>query len=199
MTQQLEIEFKNLLTKQQYEHLLQEFGIQENAIHRQINHYFDTPSHMIKKRQSGLRIRQIDNYYECTLKEKSEEHTHIETTDVLTAEQAQQMLEGQGFYAQEVAKKLALYQIPLDELAVFGSLTTDRVEIPYKDGLLVLDHSFYLQCDDYEVEYESKDATKGNVIFDEFLQQYHIDKKDTDKKIARFMKALQTENNNMNC
>lgn len=197
MTQQLEIEFKNLLTKQQYEHLLQEFGIQENAIHRQTNHYIDTPSQAIKKRQSGLRIRQIDNYYECTLKEKSAEHTHIETTDVLTAEQAQQMLEGQGFYAQEVAKKLALYHIPLDKLAVFGSLTTDRVEIPYKDGLLVFDHSFYLQCDDYEVEYESKDATKGNMIFDEFLQQYRIEKKVTDKKIARFMKALQAENNNM--
>jgi len=197
MTQQLEIEFKNLLTKQQYEHLLQEFDIQENAIHRQTNHYIDTPSQAIKKRQSGLRIRQIDNYYECTLKEKSAEHTHIETTDVLTAEQAQQMLEGQGFYAQEVAKKLALYHIPLDKLAVFGSLTTDRVEIPYKDGLLVFDHSFYLQCDDYEVEYESKDATKGNMIFDEFLQQYRIEKKVTDKKIARFMKALQAENNNM--
>lgn len=197
MTQQLEIEFKNLLTKQQYEHLLQEFSIQENAIHRQTNHYFDTPSQAIKKRQSGLRIRQIDNYYECTLKEKSAEHTHIETTDVLTAEQAQQMLEGQGFYAQEVAKKLTLYHIPLNELAVFGSLTTDRVEIPYKDGLLVFDHSFYLQCDDYEVEYESKDATKGNVIFNDFLQQYHIEKKVTEKKIARFMKALQTEDNNM--
>ena len=197
MTQQLEIEFKNLLTKQQYEHLLQEFSIQENAIHRQTNHYFDTPSQAIKKRQSGLRIRQIDNYYECTLKEKSAEHTHVETTDVLTAEQAQQMLEGQGFYAQEVAKKLALYHIPLNELAVFGSLTTDRVEIPYKDGLLVFDHSFYLQCDDYEVEYESKDATKGNVIFNDFLQQYHIEKKVTEKKIARFMKALQTEDNNM--
>lgn len=197
MTQQLEIEFKNLLTKQQYEHLLQEFSIQENAIHRQTNHYFDTPSQAIKKRQSGLRIRQIDNYYECTLKEKSAEHTHIETTDVLTAEQAQQMLEGQGFYAQEVAKKLTLYHIPLNELAVFGSLTTDRIEIPYKDGLLVFDHSFYLQCDDYEVEYESKDATKGNVIFNDFLQQYHIEKKVTEKKIARFMKALQTEDNNM--
>lgn len=197
MTQQLEIEFKNLLTKQQYEHLLQEFSIQENAIHRQTNHYFDTPSQAIKKRQSGLRIRQIDNYYECTLKEKSAENTHIETTDVLTAEQAQQMLEGQGFYAQEVAKKLTLYHIPLNELAVFGSLTTDRIEIPYKDGLLVFDHSFYLQCDDYEVEYESKDATKGNVIFNDFLQQYHIEKKVTEKKIARFMKALQTEDNNM--
>ncbi|WP_409368071.1 CYTH domain-containing protein [Lysinibacillus sp. 38-6] len=192
MAQQLEIEFKNVLTKSQYEQLLHDFKIQENAIHRQINHYFDTPTNAIRKLQSGLRIRIIDNYYECTLKEKSSKHAHLETTDELTAEQAEKMLAGQGFYAPEVAKRLALHHIPLEQLAVFGSLTTDRVEIPYKEGLLVFDHSFYLQCDDYEVEYESKDEIKGNAIFDEFLQQYGIKKQIAEKKIARFMKALQT-------
>ena len=177
MTQEIEIEFKNLLTKHQYEQLLQDFHIRNNAIHRQTNHYFDTPTHAIRKLQSGLRIRQIGEYYECTLKEKNAEHAHLETTDQLTADQAQKMLEGEGFFAQEVAKKLALHGIPLDQLRVFGSLTTDRVEIPYKEGLLVFDHSYYLQCDDYEVEYEAKDAIKGKAIFDEFLQQYGITKK----------------------
>ena len=99
---------------------------------------------------------------------KNAEHAHLETTDKITAIEAQQMLEGKGFYAQEVAKRLALHHIPLEQLHVFGSLTTDRVEIPYKEGLLVFDHSFYLQCDDYEVEYEAKDAIKGNIIFDGF-------------------------------
>lgn len=192
MAQQLEIEFKNVLTKQQYEQLLEDFQIKENAIHRQTNHYFDTPSNAIRKLQSGLRIRIIDTYYECTLKEKSSKHAHLETTDVLTATHAEKMLAGQGFYAPEVAKRLALHNIQLEQLAVFGSLTTDRVEIPYKDGLLVFDHSFYLQCDDYEVEYESKDEIKGNAIFDEFLQQYGIEKQIAEKKIARFMKALQS-------
>ncbi|MFJ7664482.1 CYTH domain-containing protein [Lysinibacillus sp. NPDC097162] len=192
MAQQLEIEFKNVLTKQQYEQLLEDFQIKKNAIHRQTNHYFDTPSNAIRKLQSGLRIRIIDNYYECTLKEKSSKHVHVETTDELTAAHAEKMLAGQGFYAPEVAKRLAIYNIPLEQLAVFGSLTTDRVEIPYKDGLLVFDHSFYLQCDDYEVEYETKDEIKGNAIFDEFLQQYGIEKQIAEKKIARFMKALQS-------
>ncbi|GLC87735.1 CYTH domain-containing protein [Lysinibacillus piscis] len=191
MAQEMEIEFKNLLTAQQYEQLLQEFQIDKQMVHRQTNHYFDTPSQSIRNRQSGLRIRQIDNYYECTLKEKSAEHTHLETTEELTAEQAQKMLAGEGFYAQEIAQKLESYTISVDELAVFGSLTTDRVELPYKGGLLVFDHSFYLQCDDYEVEYETTDAINGAQIFDDFLQQHHIEKKVTAKKIARFMKALQ--------
>jgi len=194
MTQEIEIEFKNLLTKHQYEQLLQDFHIHKNAIHRQTNHYFDTATQAIRKLQSGLRIRQIGEYYECTLKEKNTEHAHLETTDQLTAAQAQKMLKGEGFFVQEVAKKLAIHSIPLDQLRVFGSLTTDRVEIPYKEGLLVFDHSYYLQCDDYEVEYEAKDAIKGKAIFDEFLQQHGIQKQETDKKIARFMKALQQQN-----
>ena len=190
MAQQLEIEFKNLLTKQQYEQLLQTFQIPKDAIKRQTNHYFDTPTNALRNIKSGLRIRQIGSYYECTLKEKSAEHAHLETTDELTAEQAEQMLLGKGFFATEVAKRLDFHNIPLNELALFGSLTTDRVEITYKDGLLVFDHSYYLQCDDYEVEYETNDAKKGNAIFDEFLRQHNIKKCKTDKKIARFMKAL---------
>ncbi|MFJ7950868.1 CYTH domain-containing protein [Lysinibacillus sp. NPDC096418] len=193
MTQQLEIEFKNLLTKQQYDRLLQKFQIPKDAIHRQTNHYFDTPENSLKNLRSGLRIRQIGSYFECTLKEKSAEHAHLETTDEITDEQAKVMLQGKGFFATEVAKRLDLHNIPIDKLAVFGSLTTDRVEIPYKEGLLVFDHSYYLQCDDYEVEYESNDVKKGNIIFDEFLHEYGIEKQKTDKKIARFMTALQAK------
>ncbi|MFJ7735911.1 CYTH domain-containing protein [Lysinibacillus sp. NPDC097287] len=193
MAQQLEIEFKNLLTKQQYEQLLEKFQIPKDAIHRQTNHYFDTPENSLRNLKSGLRIRQIANYFECTLKEKSAEHSHLETTDEITEEQAKNMLQGKGFFATEVAKRLDLHNIPIDKLTVFGSLTTDRVEIPYKEGLLVFDHSYYLQCDDYEVEYESNDVKKGNIIFDEFLHQYGIEKQKTDKKIARFMKALQAK------
>lgn len=193
MAQQFEIEFKNFLTKQQYELLLQKFQVPREAIHRQTNHYFDTSDNLLRDLKSGLRIRQIDSYFECTLKEKSAEHTHLETTDEITAEQAEAMLQGKGFFATEVAKRLALHNVPVDTLAVFGSLTTDRVEIPYKEGLLVFDHSYYLQCDDYEVEYESNDVKKGSIIFDKFLHQYGIEKQTTDKKIARFMKALRAK------
>ncbi|UZN00933.1 hypothetical protein OL548_10215 [Lysinibacillus sp. MHQ-1] len=52
----------------------------------------------MRKLQSGLRIRQIGEYYECTLKEKNTEHAHLETTDQLTAAQAQKMLKGEGFF-----------------------------------------------------------------------------------------------------
>lgn len=190
MSQELEIEFKNVLTKEQYESLLKEFQISKDMIIRQTNHYFDTPTFSLKSLSSGLRIRETYEQIVCTLKEKTSANIHLETTDILTAEQAKQMLAGEGFFAQTVKDKLIQLQIPLEELHVFGSLTTDRVEIPYKGGTIVFDHSFYLQCEDYEVEYEASNETLGKEIFEQFLTEHHITKQVADKKIARFMSAL---------
>lgn len=193
MTQHIEIEFKNILTKTQYEQLLQAFSIQPEQIIRQVNHYFDTPAHHLKQIRSALRIREFEKSIELTLKEKASEHQHLETTDELTREKADQMLAGEAIPAGAVRERLTLFNIPLNELTCFGSLTTDRVEIPYKGGLLVFDHSFYLHSDDYEVEYETNDETIGQKIFSSFLAQYAIEPQPAQKKIVRFMMALNNQ------
>lgn len=193
MTQHIEIEFKNMLTKTQYEQLLQTFSIQPEQIIRQVNHYFDTPAHHLKSIRSALRIREFEKSIEMTLKEKASEHQHLETTDELTREKADQILAGEAIPAGAVRERLTLFNIPLNELTCFGSLTTDRVEIPYKGGLLVFDHSFYLHNDDYEVEYETNDETIGQTIFSSFLAQYAIEPQPAQKKIVRFMMALNNQ------
>ncbi|MFY3790356.1 CYTH domain-containing protein [Ureibacillus sp. MALMAid1270] len=193
MSQEIEIEYKNLLTKEQYEMLLIEFKIDQQQVKRQTNHYFDTPQWHLRKLSSGLRIRETASKIVCTLKEKTSEHTHLETTDRITAEEAALMLNGKEFHAPSVKSKLQQLQVPIQELKVFGTLTTDRVEIPYENGLLVLDHSFYLNSDDYEVEYETNDEIIGSTIFNKFLLKYNIEQRKTDKKIARFMNALQSQ------
>lgn len=191
MTKEIEIEFKNSLTKAQYEALLSYYQIEQNQIHHQVNHYFDTKDWHVKNLSSGLRIRQIDDYYECTLKEKSSTHTHIETTNELTKEQADEMIQQGIIHAKDVLARLKQLNIPIDALELFGTLATDRVEIEFEGGLLVFDHSFYLQQDDYEVEYETKDEQDGLVIFNRFLNTHQIEKMVAPKKIARFMNALQ--------
>ena len=190
LPKEIEIEFKNSLTKQQYEGLLSHFNIVPSQIHHQVNHYFDTPDWQIKNLQSGLRIRQIGDYYELTLKEKSAAHTHLETTNELTQSEAEDFMNNGVIQAPDVEARLKALNIVASKLQLFGSLATDRVEIEYEGGLLVLDHSFYLQHDDYEVEYEAKEEQQGMVIFDQFLKQHSIEKKVTPKKIARFMNAL---------
>ena len=193
MSQEIEIEFKNLLTKVQYEHLLEVFSIDASQIHRQVNHYFDTPGQHLKKLSSALRIRELPDTIECTLKEKTAEHQHLETTDIISAEQSKAMLAGSKITAPSVKARLEHYKVPLTDLHCYGTLTTDRVEIPYEGGLLVFDHSFYLHCDDYEVEYETNDETFGKNVFDKFLKQHNIEPKVAPKKIVRFMTALKNQ------
>ncbi len=192
MTQEIEIEFKNMLTKEQYDSLLQHFHIKPEQIKYQVNHYFDTEKWHLKQLMSGLRIRQIgDHHFECTLKEKTTENAHLETTDLLTREQAEQLLNGAPFHTKYVRKRLEELNVPIDQLKLFGSLATNRVELNYKDGNLVFDHSIYMQQNDYEVEYETADETTGQIIFNDFLATHQIEKNIAPKKIARFMNALQ--------
>ncbi|MEO4054262.1 CYTH domain-containing protein [Solibacillus sp. CAU 1738] len=190
MNQEIEIEFKNMLSKSKYDELLTAFDINRDSIIRQENHYFDTPDFQLKALASGLRIRILPNKIECTLKEQANENTHIETTDLLTVDEATQMTNGLIFPASNVKARLIELGIDVESLSLFGSLVTDRVEIAYKGGLLVLDHSYYLQCDDYEVEYETQDEIVGKNIFRQFLVKYNIPVAHAQKKIARFAAAL---------
>ncbi|WP_042471252.1 CYTH domain-containing protein [Bacillus ndiopicus] len=194
MNHEIEIEFKNMLSKTKYDELLTTFDIQEEEVIRQENHYFDTADFQLKAIASGLRIRVLPNRIECTLKEKSNNHTHIETTDALTEEEANQILQGGQFTAPTVVARLKERGIAIEQLALFGTLATERVEIPYKGGLLVLDHSFYLHREDYEVEYEAKDETIGQKVFQQFLTDYNIPIAHAEKKIARFAAALAARN-----
>jgi len=188
--QHIEIEFKNLLTKEEYERLLAHFNIEPSQIIPQANHYFETPKGHLKQAMSGLRIRQIDDYFECTLKEKSSEHGHLETNVEITKQQAEEVLATGHFPFPEITTRLEIIGVPVDELSLFGSLQTDRAEVPYEDGLLVLDRSNYLQRVDYEVEYEASNEQLGAVSFQKLLEAHNIPQRQTDKKIARFMNAL---------
>lgn len=193
MVSQVEIEFKNMLTKEQYTSLLHHFQISENMIKRQKNVYFDTPNWDLKNLSAGLRLRQKENKTVCTLKIKSSENVHIEITEEVQAIQAQEMIDGKGFFAQKIEKRLLELKVPVHLLQVVANITTDRVEIDYKGGTLVFDHSYYLKCEDYEVEYETNNEILGKQIFDEFLNEHQIPKKEADKKIARYMKALNSK------
>lgn len=58
MSETIEIEFKNLLTKVEYEKLLNAFNVKDEQIICQTNHYFDTPDFTLKDLGSALRIRE---------------------------------------------------------------------------------------------------------------------------------------------
>ena len=186
MSTNLEIEFKNLLSKTEYEQLLHFFKLDLKEIKSQKNVYFDTTDRALQKIHSALRIRIKDNHYELTLKTKDpkdfgalETNQNITKTDYLNLTQHQILVTG------VVADKLAELTINLSNLEQLASLTTYRIEFPYEDGVLFLDKSLYGDTIDYEVEYESSDYEIGLKTFKAFLTQHQIPARHAAPKIRR--------------
>ena len=185
MSQNIEIEFKNMLTNEEFVRLKKHFNIDQTQFKKQVNHYFDTPSFSLKATGSALRIREKGTQFEMTLKQPAEQGL-LETNQSLDREQAENILKSGNFLDGEVKDAINNMIEDADSLEYFGSLTTDRAEFEYKGGLLVLDHSYYLNTEDYELEYEVTDETEGFKIFSELLDELKIPVRTTDNKIKRF-------------
>jgi uncharacterized protein YjbK len=185
MSETIEIEFKNLLTKVEYENLLKTFNVKEKDIVMQSNHYFDTPEFALKNLGSALRIREKKNNFELTLKQPAAVGL-LETTQLLSAKEFKAAIQQQIFPKGIVQERIEQLKIAFNKIVYFGSLTTKRAEYPYKEGLLVLDHSFYLNKEDYEIEFEVEDFQSGQLVFQGLLKQYEIPIRKTQNKIARF-------------
>ncbi len=188
MSQEVEIEFKNLLTKEEYFSLLNYFKVNESLFTFQENHYFDTNNFALKDKQSALRIRSKQNAYTLTLKTPLEEGL-LETNQTLQKKEAEALLNDGVFPFGEVNDTLQSLGIPTKQLHYFGTLTTKRAQIEYKNGLLVFDASFYMNVEDYELEYEVKDYDAGQKRFLSLLEERNIPTRKTENKVKRFYNA----------
>ncbi|WP_191272346.1 CYTH domain-containing protein [Neobacillus kokaensis] len=185
MTQNLEIEFKNMLTKQEYEMLLQAFHIDKKEIFTQENHYFDTLKFSLKNIGSALRIRRKKDQFEMTLKQPAPVGL-LETNQLLSREEAAEAIQAGKLPTGKIEEILEENSVQLADIQYFGSLVTNRVEVEYEIGLLVLDHSLYLNREDYELEFEVEDYPKGKEVFHKLLKHYGIPIRETENKIRRF-------------
>lgn len=190
MSQNIEIEFKNLLTKEEFYKLQDFFHIDEKDFAKQVNYYFDTPDFLLKEKHSALRIREKKDRFQLTLKQPNDIGL-LETNQDLTNEEAQQLITSGVFPKGSVRTILSDLQIDIDSLTNFGTLTTIRAETEYKGGLIVLDHSYYLNSNDYELEYEVSNIDSGKYIFEQLLKTQQIPVRKTHNKIIRLFQLLQ--------
>lgn len=184
MSQEIEIEFKNLLTKDEFHQLLTHLPFPKQG-HKQINYYFETKDFSLRKNTIALRIREVNHKYILTLKEPHSSGI-LETHDLLTKQEALSWLNGHNIEKEQISKQLQKYNILTNTLQCFGCLTTVRREVEYQNVLLVLDYSEYNNQSDYEFELEAPDKETGLEVFNHILTKYHINKKDTPNKIHRF-------------
>lgn len=188
LSQQIEKEFKNLLTKDEYEQLLSTLQLNENESIQQTNIYFDTVDTQLKNRNMGLRIRLFEECGELTLKSPISKHEKLETTDELDLETATYMAENGTITVRgHVATKLAEFGININDLKPIGQLSTLRYTFSGEGGMYFLDESYYQDQKDYEVEFETEDVEKGKVQFEQFLTKHNIKKRKTTQKIERML------------
>ena len=171
-----EIEFKTFISKEQYDSLLNEFGL-DNNVFAQTNHYFDTDDTKLIQEQTVLRIRQKGNQYKLTKKSKSNDG-NIENHIYLTEDEALKMLKN-GFDASIINEPIFVHKI--------AELTTYRTKFPYKSGNVFLDKSIYNNKVDYELEYEASSKELGKAEFEEILKEYGIS---FNPSYSKFKRAL---------
>lgn len=194
MAKELEIEYKNLLTKLEYQNLLEITNLTKENIHEQTNIYFDTKNGILKEKKQGLRIRLLPQKIEFTLKvPQKNSYTYLEITDILNVFDLDKSLEEQiDLSKSEVLNYLANENILVTDLKEIGSLTTKRAEKKLdQNTLLVLDESYYYGVTDYELEMEVLDSAIGQKTFENFLAENNIPVRPAKKKIARMFERKQ--------
>lgn len=189
MSKELEIEFKNMLTQEKFQLLVDKYFFNTPAF-SQTNCYFDTSKNELKEKSMGLRLRKRDGKNECTLKiPTADEHTYQEVTDNLTNHQMDQLIKNQQIFKDgDVGLTLRQLGISIENLHMIGSLTTYRREKRINNTtLLVLDESHFGQTTDFELEMEVQNSDKGNMFFNDFLINEGIKRRPASKKIARMI------------
>ncbi|WP_159574260.1 CYTH domain-containing protein [Streptococcus halichoeri] len=184
---ELEIEYKTLLSYQNYVKILKQM-IAISPV-TQVNHYFDTSDFQLKSHKMSLRIRTFTDHAELTLK-VPETVGNREYNLALTSDQAKTILASNQLPPSEIAALIQESGIALDRIACFGALTTVRREVQTSIGKMALDLNTYLGKTDYELELEVSDPEQGKKDFDAFLQENQLPFIFAKSKVARFSQAL---------
>lgn len=190
MKQEMEIEFKNILTKNEYDSLYSDLKQDNSSEYTQRNVYFDTPSLDLRKRKCALRIRLKNNEAEMTLKTPFEGH-HKELNLPLSLDEAHLLTIQGAFQIPDPILDILESDdsFPSRSVIKLAELTTTRLETEKDDALIVLDKSTYSGYVDYELEVEAASEESGLTVFESILDNYAIPKRETENKIARAFNA----------
>lgn len=172
MSRNLEIEVKGLLSKDEYDKLLGFFPNQKPYV--QTNFYIDTKGFAIKEKNCGLRIRQKGNKFELTLKIRQGDGK-LEINQNITENDFKMMANCGVFPVGEVKEYIVNnLQIKEDEMFIFATMRTTRLDINYGESLISLDMSECFGEIDYEIECESSSLLNAKHDIKEFLEKYAL-------------------------
>lgn len=159
MKQHLEIEFKTMLSEEEFNKLYQTMGFDEGFL--QINSYFDTLSTFFLKKRMMLRIRSVNDVFIFTMKTPSE----------LGVLENEFKLDSFNQNDPKIQKILGNFGIESTDLLLVAQSKTIRHEIVDQHGTWCLDLNEFAQDKDYELEYELHEGVNY-----EDAQQHYFNK-----------------------
>lgn len=143
-----EIEYKALISKEEYEGLLSELSKQFTCRrYVQTNYYYDTEKLSLYHRHETLRIRKKEKSLQLEYKFNKEFIKHARICDE------------KSYPIKHIPKRLSMedirrYDLPESNYNLLGNMVTTRSDFVLPEGVLSLDKNEYLGCVDYEVEIE---------------------------------------------
>lgn len=177
-----ERELKVILNKEQAEKLIHQ--IQFEKPRTQINTYYDSPRGTFKEKGIALRIRHIvrdngDDEWILTIKKPLDAITKYEYEKPTTAQSLEELAE------EDIAWIKSHIPFP-DDIEKLVSFKTERRILELNNAEVSLDHTFFANHDDYEIEYEYRSDHDGIKAFNELLKPLNVQfEKNCLSKLAR--------------
>ena len=184
MQKSVEVEFKTLLSKEEYERLMDQF--KGNRMDLQTNHYFDTSRFSLKALDASLRVRERESL-ELTLKRKK--GYIIQEFNLPINKEIFEEIRTTGVLPEGELKNELNNLIGEQKINNFLSLSTLRMFFAYNNGVLFIDKSQYLGITDYELEYEAKSYHAGKKEFVQIINELGIQYRKSEKKVRRAYNA----------
>lgn len=179
MNKNIEKELKILVTQEQFEKLRKRY--EPLTFQKQVNQYYDTVDHAIRKKNGAMRIRTKNHEHIFTLKLYINNELHEFECNVQENSLA-------ALQKPEIQSLLQEYDIKMPVLKI-GILTTYRAVFENEDAELCFDENFYNNQCDYEIEYEYKREHDGLLKFNQILSKVNLHYETNCKaKIARAIK-----------
>ncbi|SDB82811.1 CYTH domain-containing protein [Shouchella lonarensis] len=188
MKKEVEFEAKSLVKKQTFIRLQQLFPTY-TAISQE-NTYYDTETLTLKQHGAALRVRTKETDTVLTFKQPFQDGL-LETHQPFTPDMSALLQSGE---IPEGPVKIAITSLVGSPINVtpLGRIRTERRVISYENGLLCLDHSFYLQTEDYEVEFEGSSMTHAQEVLNNLLDKVGTQPIPTVSKIGRLFHSYQS-------
>lgn len=185
---EIEKEFKNLLTKKQYEAIVGDYQSVFTKDVTQTNSYYDYEG-LLQQHKMALRIRIVEGKEtgEITLKIPQSSLELLEYTEVLPVDILNAYNHDKQFtLPTSLQEALENKGVTLQTVNQTALLTTHRLEGALSENeWLVLDESHYNGNIDYEMEMEVRSLELGEPVFLGILEKYKIERRQAESKIKR--------------